>query len=541
MTDSPSLATSSSASAAVPPSAVGNDNPLGIKIKEITKPEEIRIIDEKPKFVVKVSSTTTTTTTTTESPSTTTTTVTASSSSSSPSDAETTTDSYSTSTFDQFNKTDDPFQLDDAFEQDLVNTTDTNKNVREVHDGGFINGLDVGEEIEPEQVFDEPIVSEDDNDASEVHDLRAFVAGSSTTSSTTENTPQMDMVEAEQQQHKDVKQVIFVDNFGESKPITVSGTSDLQFGGGSPDEDINTYDFMASSSSAAPSDTSTPVYIDENSGSSTGGEFADDLAGKPSTNNEVYVTPGEITAETTGEDETTQETILSLDSLANNSTEGESGKSQEISSEEVETDQETAFNSSSTTESSLSTSSSPVHHEVNENTPLENDDQTNPSYPKLPEDLTQHQHVSNIGNYADAEERSPGEPHLVPEWERNNGTTTTSEEETNSVFDEQRSGENGGTTEGSKFDETDGISLYGDMMSEKAPVVGDEGEEVHANSDVDVKSVPSPKEDVESLKMMSSQGEQGRSSSSSYSWSRRSDHHGAARYFGGETSFWDLF
>lgn len=43
-----------------------NENPLGIKIIEITKPEEIRITDDKPKaFIPKFATTTTTTTTTT--------------------------------------------------------------------------------------------------------------------------------------------------------------------------------------------------------------------------------------------------------------------------------------------------------------------------------------------------------------------------------------------------------------------------------------------------------------------------------------------
>lgn len=56
---------------------LANDNPLGIKIKEITKPEEIRITDDKPKpfnpFKSTSTTTTTTTTTTTATPSTTTT------------------------------------------------------------------------------------------------------------------------------------------------------------------------------------------------------------------------------------------------------------------------------------------------------------------------------------------------------------------------------------------------------------------------------------------------------------------------------------
>lgn len=55
---------------------LANENPLGITIKEITKPEEIRITDDKPKPFnpFKSTTTTTTTTTTTVSPSTTTTT-----------------------------------------------------------------------------------------------------------------------------------------------------------------------------------------------------------------------------------------------------------------------------------------------------------------------------------------------------------------------------------------------------------------------------------------------------------------------------------
>lgn len=44
---------------------LANENPLGIKIKEITKPEEIRITDDKPKPFNPFKSTTTTTTTTT--------------------------------------------------------------------------------------------------------------------------------------------------------------------------------------------------------------------------------------------------------------------------------------------------------------------------------------------------------------------------------------------------------------------------------------------------------------------------------------------
>lgn len=52
---------------------LANENPLGITIKEITKPEEIRFTDDKPKpFNPFKSTTTTTTTTTTVSPSTTT-------------------------------------------------------------------------------------------------------------------------------------------------------------------------------------------------------------------------------------------------------------------------------------------------------------------------------------------------------------------------------------------------------------------------------------------------------------------------------------
>lgn len=42
---------------------LANENPLGIKIKEITKPEEIRITDDKPKAFKPTKSTTTTTTT----------------------------------------------------------------------------------------------------------------------------------------------------------------------------------------------------------------------------------------------------------------------------------------------------------------------------------------------------------------------------------------------------------------------------------------------------------------------------------------------
>lgn len=54
-----------------------NDNPLGIKIKETTKPEEIRITDDKPKpFKPTKSTTTPTSTTTTTTASTTTTTIT---------------------------------------------------------------------------------------------------------------------------------------------------------------------------------------------------------------------------------------------------------------------------------------------------------------------------------------------------------------------------------------------------------------------------------------------------------------------------------
>lgn len=45
-----------------------NENPLGIKIIEITKPEEIRITDDKPKAFIPKFATTTTTTTTAQSP-----------------------------------------------------------------------------------------------------------------------------------------------------------------------------------------------------------------------------------------------------------------------------------------------------------------------------------------------------------------------------------------------------------------------------------------------------------------------------------------
>lgn len=53
----------------IPMYDLANENPLGIKIKEITKPEEIRFTDDKPKpYNPFKSSTTTTTTTTTASP-----------------------------------------------------------------------------------------------------------------------------------------------------------------------------------------------------------------------------------------------------------------------------------------------------------------------------------------------------------------------------------------------------------------------------------------------------------------------------------------
>lgn len=529
---------------------MGNDNPLGIKIKEITKPEEIRITDEKPKFKVSTSTSTTTTTTTEPSP-------TYPFSTSEPTEAtfEAVSTSESATAFDQsFNKTtDDPFQLGEEFEQDLFNGSDTNKNVREV-DSGFINGLDVG----AEEAYKEPQV-EDVGPALEIgdQDSRSLFDSSSTTSTTTE-TPQ--------QPQEDVKQVIVLDNFGEAKPINVVGTSELQFGGGSPDEDINTYDFLASSSSSSSSfsslGSSTPMYIDPDGGSGAGeGHTEKSISSSTTSASTTDAAEGSATTSPPQSEETFTE--ASLSSLS---------PSAVPESEEVESSsEETTFGLMS---SSAAPPSRIQSHQVSvtESAPLENEDLTNPEYPKLPEDLSQHQeeHAGNYaGNYADAEERSPGEPHLVPEWERNNATGKdtiqeqeegkTSDEETNSVFnnygDQKASPSPSGspsaaeqTTEGHwLYHSYGGANLDGDMMSENA--TKGEGEDEGRIS-------PSPKDDVESLKMMSGGGDVGvlrrRISEQEKGLAmdeeeEEQDEGGKSergpimgRYLSGEKSFWDL-
>lgn len=531
-------------SSPIPPSAVGNDNPLGIKIKEITKPEEIRITDEKPKFKVSTSTSTTTTTTTEPSP-------TYPFSTSEPTFEAVSSTSESAAALDQFNKTDDPFQLGEEFEQDLFNGSDTNKNVREV-DSGFINGLDVGAE-EMYKVEVEPQV--EDVDALEVgdQDSRSLFASSSTTSTTSE-TPL-----------EDVKQVIVLDNFGEAKPINVVGTSELQFGGGSPDEDINTYDFLASSSSSP--GPSTPMYIDSDGGSGAGaGAGHTEMSSSSSTTHASTTDAAEGTATTTSPQ--SEETFTE-------SSPSSSSQSPVPESEETESSsEETAFGLMS---SSAAPPSRIQSHQVSvtESAPLENEDLTNPEYPKLPEDLSQHQeeHAGNYaGNYADAEERSPGEPHLVPEWERNNATGhdtihkegeeeeeegRTSDEESNSVFnnygDVKASPSPSGfpavaeqTTEEGHwlFHSYGGVNLDGDMMSENA--TKSEGEDEGRNS---------PKDDVESLKMMSggevgvlsrriSEEEKGHAMDEVQEEQDEGGKRGRApimgRYLSGETSFWDL-
>lgn len=553
-----------------------NDNPLGIKIKEITKPEEIRITDEKPKFVVKVSTSTSSTTTSTTTPSSTTI---SSSSSSLTNDPETTSDeslmstvtSQSTATsFDQFNNTDDPFQLGSEFEQDLVNNgTDTNKNVREVNDGGFsLNALDDVDDIIEEEGQDQnpkeeqEIAPEDD----EHNETRSMF-------SSTEQSP----IEMEGSEHKDIKQVIIVDRHGASKPITVIGSSNLQFGGGSPEEDVESFEYSPSHSST--STTSSSFIDDQGSGSGSGwGDIygvsnetttQSDLDGNDSTKHEIFIgVPGDVQPN----EGSAAEEDASPDSLWDDSYNSTTAASVDLSSGEIQSSGENKF-VNTTDEVNMKSGDAPHPHGMaTEVAPLENDELSNPEYPKLPEDFSihpeeeqQHQddhifmHLSttapSVANFADVEERSPGEPHLVPEWERKNGTEkenleeeelnegqAISEEELNLV-DENHEGELLSsssssvevTTEGKLRKDFGGISLHDDMMSE--------------NSTEERRVSPSPKDDVESLKMRQEEGvrtevdikaevEAERESYVGFD-SKRTETLG--RYMSKEMSLWDLF
>lgn len=510
-----------------PNSAVSNDNPLGIKIKEITKPEEIRITDEKPKFKV---ATTTTTAAPATSPTATTSTTTpppssSSSSSSSSSPMDTTSDYYSSTRATvsksseeaqqgHFNQTDDPFELDEEFAQDYFNDTDTNKNVREASGNGTI----------PEETAEEEGEEEEEEEEQNNYSERINWTASST--STPESIVAMN--ERLDDDRKDIKQVIIVDHNGASKPITIIGSSSLQFGGSNPDEDFNPYELPIHASSTA----HIPPFIDDfppeesGSGHSTPPSPAprsnettteSDQLAQGSTKREVYVPIMEGSA-MPAEDET------GIDYERYNFTETTYPlfNSSELTS--AEDDHETySFNSSTTWQPE---DSPRISHEttVGDRTPFQNDELTNPEYPNIPEDLTIHGEQDShpedqlfvhsspatpalSENYADAEKRSPGEPHLIPEWERRNETEKENFEEEN-MEDEEEEGEHGKkddsseetnfvdggsgksaeptTTSPFRFDFGD-INLQDDMMEE--------------NSTEERRISPSPKDDVESLKM----------------------------------------
>lgn len=544
-------------------SATGNDNPSGIKIKEITKPEEIRITDEKPKFVVKVSTTTSTTT-----PSTTI-------SSSTTNDPETTSEGSPISTspvvsqstsfdHDQFNNTDDPFQLGSDFEQELTaNGTDTNKNVREVNDGGFsLNALaDEGDPIEEEEEqIEEENKSKEKREPAAEDDTRSMF-------SSTEQSP----VEMEGSEHKDIKQVIIVDRHGASKPITVIGSSNLQFGGGSPEEDVDSFEYSPSHSST--SATSSPNADDQGSGSGSGwGEIygannetttPSDLDGNDSTKHEIFIGIPEDVQSIEG---SAAEDDASPDSLWDDSYNSTTESSVELNSREMELSDENKFVNTTEDAKKPSGDAHLPQGTVTEVTPSENDELSNPEYPKLPEDFSIHpeeeqqhpedhifMHLSttspSVVNFADVEERSPGEPHLVPEWERKNGTEkenleeelnggqVISEEELNLV-DETHEGEISssveGTTDGKLRMDFGGISLHDDMMSE--------------NSTEERRVSPSPKDDVESLKMRQEEGVtqteveiKAEIDAERESFVEIDSKRTEGRYMSKEMSLWDLF
>lgn len=105
-----------------------NENPLGIKIIEITKPEEIRITDDKPKAFIPKFATTTTTTTTAQSPKIEEVTKTQTTESSSIAFSEsTTTDSPTTTTPTRTTSTKKAVDFEDSNQS-------VNSNEREIHD-----------------------------------------------------------------------------------------------------------------------------------------------------------------------------------------------------------------------------------------------------------------------------------------------------------------------------------------------------------------------------------------------------------------------
>lgn len=190
--------------------------------------------------------------------------------------------------------------------------------------------------------------------------------------------------------------------------------------------------------------------------------------------------------------------------------------SSEVNSEEE--DRDTYSFNSTTWQPEDSPKVSPSDTTVADRTPFQNDELTNPEYPNIPEDLTIHgeqEHPEDqmfihsspatplSDHYVDAQKRSPGEPHLIPEWERTNGTEEManfeeenmeeeshgkgdSSEETNLVDGGNGKSSEPTTTSSFRFDIGD-INLEDDMMEE--------------NSTEEKRNSPSPKDDVESLKM----------------------------------------
>lgn len=133
---------------------LANENPLGIKIKEITKPEEIRITDDQPKpFNPFKSTTTTTTTTTTTSP----TTTTISMAPTTPTSVSTTVESSS----DEIKS----FEIESSTTSNSLTTESTLKESKELFTEDTNQSRNVSEHVSREYTDDDIVLAENSSNA----------------------------------------------------------------------------------------------------------------------------------------------------------------------------------------------------------------------------------------------------------------------------------------------------------------------------------------------------------------------------------------
>lgn len=235
---------------------LANENPLGIKIKEITKPEEIRITDDKPKPFNPFKSTTTTTTTTTTTSTTTIASTTASLDVTTETEAKTSTESstitLTTETLKESKElsTEDTNQSPNHGEQDNVdNDVSIDNNSSDapssppppppvkalvepdtlLNSGADSNSIaDDASNKSVRQIVEHSTSSTDIDQFSDVNDFSSTTEFSTESNvlndaSTTEHGEEIDLTSSSTPQN-----VVFVRHGGKTEPFHISGTDGLQ-------------------------------------------------------------------------------------------------------------------------------------------------------------------------------------------------------------------------------------------------------------------------------------------------------------------------